>query len=120
ILNYAVNNKVTWREDISNATTKYYRNKLRHLVIPILKAENSQFLKSFQNTIHHLQTIKKLANNTIDQFKERYVKVIEDRTLISLNDVNETLFNDSLFFYLKEYGFDNAYEIQKLLKSQSG
>src|SRR5690606_40486253 len=34
ILSYAKQHHINWREDTSNASTKYLRNKLRHLVVP--------------------------------------------------------------------------------------
>ena len=55
IENYALENKIQWREDSSNASDKYFRNKLRHDIVPILKELNTGFLDSFQNTLHHLQ-----------------------------------------------------------------
>ena len=35
---YAKENNIAWREDSSNASDKYLRNKLRHDVVPILKS----------------------------------------------------------------------------------
>ena len=51
---YANENDVKWREDSSNASDKYLRNKLRHDVIPILKELNPSLLSSFENTIKNL------------------------------------------------------------------
>ncbi|MFY8068438.1 MAG: tRNA lysidine(34) synthetase TilS, partial [Flavobacterium sp.] len=34
IENYALENKIQWREDSSNASDKYFRNKLRHNIVP--------------------------------------------------------------------------------------
>lgn len=43
---FAQENKLKWREDSSNASDKYLRNKLRHDVIPILKELNPSLLES--------------------------------------------------------------------------
>ena len=37
ISNYAFENGLLWREDSSNASDKYLRNKIRHDLFPILK-----------------------------------------------------------------------------------
>lgn len=37
IIAYAKSNKVKWREDVSNASNKYSRNKLRNVILPELK-----------------------------------------------------------------------------------
>ena len=50
ILKYAIENKIEWREDASNASTKYIRNKIRHQVIPVLKEINPSLLETFAKT----------------------------------------------------------------------
>ncbi|RPG33110.1 MAG: tRNA lysidine(34) synthetase TilS, partial [Muricauda sp. TMED12] len=37
ILGYANSENIKWREDSSNESTKYLRNKIRHQIVPILK-----------------------------------------------------------------------------------
>ena len=54
IILFAIKNEIIWREDKSNASVKYVRNKVRHKVIPILKELNPHVLESFQNTIEYL------------------------------------------------------------------
>ena len=50
IVAYAHKNDIVWREDSSNASTKYYRNKLRHLVLPILEELNPGIYRTFLDT----------------------------------------------------------------------
>ncbi|HET8837369.1 MAG TPA: tRNA lysidine(34) synthetase TilS, partial [Flavobacteriaceae bacterium] len=52
---YAKTSSIFWREDSSNASSKYLRNKIRHEVIPVLKTENPHLLQSFSKTQQHLQ-----------------------------------------------------------------
>jgi tRNA(Ile)-lysidine synthase len=40
---YAKFNTIQWREDSSNASDKYLRNKIRHHLVPMLKELNSNF-----------------------------------------------------------------------------
>ena len=40
---FAIQNTIPWREDSSNDSDKYVRNKIRHHVIPILKELNPGF-----------------------------------------------------------------------------
>ena len=40
IENYAKENNIKWREDSSNASDKYLRNKIRHHLVPMLKELN--------------------------------------------------------------------------------
>jgi tRNA(Ile)-lysidine synthase len=47
IANYANENGIKWREDSSNASDKYLRNKIRHDLVPLLK-ELNLFYPPFQ------------------------------------------------------------------------
>lgn len=51
---YVAENNIVWREDSSNASNKYLRNKIRHDLIPVLKELNPNFSASFQKTQHYL------------------------------------------------------------------
>ena len=113
--------QINWREDASNAGTKYLRNKLRHLVVPLLKKENDQFLKSFQNTITYLQETQFLAQQSLANFETACVTVTNNQTIINLNCVYK--FNGYVYYithFLKRFGFFVATEIEKILQTHSG
>src|SRR5690606_18685547 len=55
ILKYAEENNLKWREDSSNATPDYLRNKLRLEVLPKFKQTGDSVLQNFQKTRKHLQ-----------------------------------------------------------------
>lgn len=48
ILAYAEENNLIWKEDSSNASDKYLRNKIRRQIVPILKELHPTFLENFQ------------------------------------------------------------------------
>ena len=48
IAEYALENAVNYRDDSSNESTKYLRNKIRHLLIPDLKNEYASVANDFQ------------------------------------------------------------------------
>ena len=70
---YALENAIKWREDSSNKSTKYLRNKLRHLVVPAFKEVNENVLNNFNTTIAHLQDHVDFINRRIVVFKTRYI-----------------------------------------------
>ena len=121
IENYAKDNKIQWREDSSNASDKYFRNKLRHNIVPTLKELNTGFLDSFQNTLHHLQQAESLVN---DASKLVYEKVVEDngnQIEIHLKPLLEFQnYKAYLFQWLKSYGFSAWNDIYDLVNAQSG
>ena len=55
ISEYAKTNKIDWREDASNASTKYIRNKIRHQIVPVLKEINPNLLDTFTKTTENLK-----------------------------------------------------------------
>ena len=118
---YAKENNISWREDSSNASDKYLRNKFRHDVIPILKEINPSILVSFENTISHLKQTQSLA---ADASKSLYSKVVtEDKNQISI-DLNQLLkkenFKAYLFVWLQPFGFTDWIAVYDLVNAQSG
>jgi tRNA(Ile)-lysidine synthase len=63
ILYYAKEKNSTWREDSSNQTADYLRNKLRIEVIPKLKEADHNLLNGFQQTQSHLNESLSLVND---------------------------------------------------------
>ncbi|MCL9770018.1 tRNA lysidine(34) synthetase TilS [Flavobacterium sp. HXWNR69] len=121
IENYANENKIQWREDLSNASDKYFRNKLRHNIVPILKELNTGFLDSFQNTLHHLQQAESLVNDASKLVYEKVVEVKENQLEIHLKPLLEFQnYKAYLYQWLKDYGFSAWNDIYDLVEAQSG
>ncbi|WP_395655099.1 tRNA lysidine(34) synthetase TilS [Flavobacterium sp.] len=121
IENYAKENKIQWREDSSNASDKYFRNQLRHNIVPTLKELNSGFLDSFQNTLHHLQQAESLVNDASKLVFEKVVKEKGNQLEIHLKPLLEFQnYKAYLFQWLKSYGFSAWNDIYDLVEAQSG
>ena len=121
IENYALENKIQWREDSSNASDKYFRNKLRHNIVPTLKELNTGFLDSFQNTLHHLQQSESLVNDASKLVFEKVVEEKENQLEIHLKPLLEFQnYKAYLYQWLKEYGFSAWNDIYDLVEAQSG
>ncbi|WP_274474641.1 tRNA lysidine(34) synthetase TilS [Mangrovimonas aestuarii] len=122
IKGFAKENSLQWREDSSNALTKYLRNKLRHDVVPVLKEINPQFLESFQKTQQHLQQSSRIIEDGIDAVKSRLI-IHEDQNQIvfSVNELKKLKhFKAYLYQLLNEYGFTAWDDVYDLVDSQSG
>ena len=121
ILIFAQENAITWREDSSNASTKYVRNKLRLDVIPKLKEIQPQLLSNFQNTLNHLNQVAALANEASDLFYKN--AVIEHQNGIEINlQILMQSFNYRAYLYswLKKYDFTAWQDIYQLVYAESG
>ena len=121
IENYAQANKIQWREDSSNATDKYFRNKLRHDIVPILKELNTGFLDSFQNTLHHLKQAESLVEDASQLVYEKVVAKKENQLEIHLKPLLEFQNHKAyLYQWLKDFGFSAWNDIYDLVEAQSG
>jgi tRNA(Ile)-lysidine synthase len=82
ILEYATLNRLSWREDSSNASNKYHRNLLRNEVIPLLRKINPGLEHSFGNSLERLKGSAALAHQSLQQFKDEAVTEKDNRLYI--------------------------------------
>lgn len=122
IITYAKENKLKWREDSSNASTKYVRNKLRHDVIPILKEMNPQFLQNFQATLNNLNDTADIVEESVDAVLKRAIIAIDSNHMAFKVKEFKKLNNPKayLFEVFKDYGFTEWNDVVNLLDAQSG
>lgn len=71
---YAAENKLEWREDSSNASDKYMRNKIRHQLVPVMMELNPQLLQSFAKTQDHLRENMDLVEDYISLLYPKLVQ----------------------------------------------
>ena len=121
ILAYAKTNTIDWREDASNATTKYIRNKIRHKVLPVLKEINPNLLETFAKTLENLQESKQIIEDRIADISSEAVNSKYDILKINIEKINQ-LSNPKAYLYqlLKEYSFTEWNDVSNLLSAQSG
>ena len=118
---YAAENNLKWREDSSNASDKYLRNKIRHHLIPILKELNPDFMNAFGKTQSYLQESQELVEDAAIMVYQQVAK--EDEGVIYF-DLNQLLklpnYSAYLYQWLEEFGFTAWEDIYELVHSQSG
>src|ERR1017187_10418267 len=67
---FAKENKLKFREDSSNQSDKYLRNKIRHQIIPVMKEINPSLESTFADNINRFKLAEALLNKRIDQIRE--------------------------------------------------
>lgn len=123
ILDYAKEQQLVWREDASNAETKYLRNKIRHEIVPVLKEVHPEVLENFNTTIHFLQRSQAFIKDKVQQFRNTHFHydTLTKGYKVAIEALkNENFLDIVLFEILKEYGFTAWKDIQNLLDAQSG
>ena len=122
IHDYALTQKVLWREDSSNKSTKYLRNNLRHTIIPLLKNLNPSFIKNFQTTQNHLKDTQSILDDYMLEVEDRVIESIDETQIVYNIDQLQSLNNPQAYLYqlLKAYNFTDWTQITALLDAQSG
>lgn len=90
IQEYIQQNKIAYREDSSNASTKYTRNAIRHSVIPELQKINPFLEKTFQENIEHFQATEALYNYAIQQLKNNVLTEKNNTIWIEIEGVEKS------------------------------
>ncbi len=118
---YAKLNNTKWREDSSNASDKYLRNKIRHYLVPILKELNPNFLSSFHKTQTYLQEAQVMVEDASIMIYQQVAKQEEDTIYFDLKKLQQLPnYKSYLHQWLKEFGFSAWDDIYDLVESQSG
>ena len=121
IEDYANENAIQWREDSSNASDKYLRNKIRHHLVPILKELNPNFIASFQKTQSYLQESQDMVDDAAIMVYQQVAKEQGDTIHFDLKKLKQlSNFRSYLFQWLKEFGFTAWEDIYDLAESQTG
>ncbi|MFH6965139.1 tRNA lysidine(34) synthetase TilS [Flavobacterium plurextorum] len=121
ILKYAEENKIEWREDSSNASNKYLRNKIRHDLVPILKELNPNFLNAFQKTQSYLQESQNMVEDASIMIYQQVAKEAGDDIHFDLKKLKKLPnYKSYLYQWLHEFGFLAWNDIYDLVNGQSG
>lgn len=114
---YAKANKTDFREDSSNNSDAYIRNRLRHEVIPVLKDIFPQIEERAWDTTQRVKESEVLLKESTANQWEDIVKIKNDQVLIPMAKVMGQ--EDPLAFLylaLKQYGFSKD-SIGQLIES---
>ncbi len=121
IEDYARANAIDWREDSSNFSDKYLRNKIRLGIIPALKDINPDFLESYRQTLSHLQDVKSMIEDASAFAFSRIAVVAESKTLFKIDELKKLPnYRSYLHHWLKDFGFTSWNDIYELVNAQAG
>ena len=120
LLEFAKNNTLAWREDYTNATDDYIRNKIRHHILPVLKEVHTQFDENFLATLSHIndnylivqQRVNEIASCLFTGINPIKIEIKELKKLEPLETYIHYLF--------EKYNFNSPYEILKFLDAETG
>lgn len=123
ILVYANEHSIAYREDSSNSSVKYARNRIRHNVLPELEKLNPSAKRSISETANHVHEAWNLVDDYLLKLKKEIVTTDKERFFYSipvlLKEKYSKLF---LFEELTQFGFsyDTIEQVVKSFRGQSG
>lgn len=104
---YAEKRALKFREDSSNKSDKYLRNKIRHQLLPQLELLQEDYRKQIAKSIEYLNDDHRLIQNFIKEKKKEFFT--EEEGVIKIKIRQLATYPDMailLFYLLKDYGFN--------------
>lgn len=123
ISDYATERELSFREDSSNASEKYTRNKIRHKILPLFENINPGFRNSLMETINKLRDTEEIYTFEVNKRKEEMVEENGDTVYILLDHLkNMPNRRTYLFEFLSEFQFSPRMikDIDDALRASSG
>ena len=118
---FANTESLKWREDSSNASDKYMRNRIRHHMVPLMQELNPQLLETFAKTQQHLNESMELVE---DYMSLLYPKIISRDVFGYALDIAflKKVPNSKQVLYqlLKSFGFTEWNDVHDLMDAQTG
>lgn len=101
--------QIPYREDSSNSSTKYARNKIRLEIIPKLKELNPSLEQTFEGNLRRFRELEQLFAQQTNELRKKMILVDENESYLLLADINSLPSQRLLLFDLfQEYGFNET------------
>ncbi|MBU1013057.1 MAG: tRNA lysidine(34) synthetase TilS [Bacteroidetes bacterium] len=115
--------QLTYREDSSNASDKYLRNKIRHHLLTVLEDIDPAYLNTFDANMKRFREAEEIYTSQINKTREKLLIEHHNEYSISIHEL-EKLRPISTYLYelIREFGFSfqTTEDIIKNLNSGSG
>ena len=121
IVNYVKINNLKYREDSSNSSVKYLRNKIRHQLIPLLKEINPSILETIDKEIKVMRNTFSIYEDHINSVIKKLV-IYEKKGLKILKKNLLELYNPEMYVYeiFNKFGFTDFDSIFNSIEKESG
>ena len=117
---FATENYICWREDSSNSSDAYTRNKIRHHLSPILEEVHPLFFKNFEKTQSLLQLTYDFLQESISQYRKECFTM--GNPIVFLIEKLRTHPHRRFLLHelLSPYGFTDVNALERFLQASTG
>ena len=121
IEHYAEEKKLKFRNDSSNLSDDYLRNKIRHHLVPVMEKLNASFEKTMARNLHNLQFAEYIYENSMIEEMVKHTHHTGGMPYFSRKELQRLNFPvDYLYEFLNPFHF-NASQVQEIWDcNQSG
>lgn len=115
---YALVNRLPYREDSTNASSDYKRNRIRNEVFPIFEKINPSFVRTLNREMGYFTEAAEIVDDYCASY-DRSESVGEDRKISILELLSHKHWRYLLYYMLEPYGFNSATiaSVEDLLES---
>lgn len=120
---YCHENKILYREDRSNAETTYTRNKIRHLVIPVLKEINPSIEQTLNDTADRFSEFNDILSDYISGLKKEMFSIDGQYAIFNVSRLKVYLHNHTILFELfRSYGITGSLlsDLESVIRGRTG
>ncbi|MGO1670980.1 MAG: tRNA lysidine(34) synthetase TilS [Sphingobacterium sp.] len=101
--------EVPFRDDQSNFSTKYARNKIRHDIVPKFKEIQPDFENIMHQNVHRFEESFAFIKRTIDRIRDQLFRSRDGDIMISKDELRPYLSDGFLMYELfRPYGFNRT------------
>jgi tRNA(Ile)-lysidine synthase len=122
ILEYAKAHELPWREDASNQTLKYTRNKFRNQLAPVLYEVEPRWMGGLKKTIENLERDRGLLLGFMSQWKSEWTVTSGEEVMVKMGPWVHSEVGQNLLYKLAQQidsGF-NFEEVGHVLRGEVG
>ncbi len=123
ISDYCKQHTLQYREDSSNLTVQYTRNKIRHQIIPLFEEMNPGFKSTMTKNINRFADVQEVFLSSVNDAKKRIMHFQQGRATISIPLLQKlSPLRIYAFELIKDFGFtqDHVNVLLEILTHQPG
>ncbi len=123
IMDYCISNRISYREDKSNAETKYTRNKIRHMVIPVLQEINPSIEETLNETAERVSGIHEIVSEYINGVRKKVSIKRKEGIIFDIDKLRNLHVGKAVIFELfRPFGITGAIsgDLIRMLAGRSG